>query len=365
MAITIEGFTVVALHDRIQHLLENGALEAPNATALTDNHLWKCSFMAEVDALKFRKILEDHGLNGSQGPDSDAVLVSEFDRSVDPYCEWIQTGVWEKAILAWKVGTEPRTVIAREGWDPKVGSGLQFHDPTSMKSLQFLRLQDNLEVFLNTETGQEVYIGRTSTPVDSFFQVASEIIRKHFVSPGQPAVTGEAAKEVEDAAGMLEKVIAEVPDWWNARWFYGKSQLALGNHQVAYEAFHAAYRIEQNVEYIQRELGGVCLELGKFDEAATIGEAALALDPSNAELLGNLAVSYLLAGRVEHARKAIDAATKMNPNDNINQSISRILGEIENGSREMPGSLRDLSKPAKAKKPAKPEKRSWFKLPWK
>ncbi|RYD64320.1 MAG: tetratricopeptide repeat protein [Verrucomicrobiaceae bacterium] len=347
MAITIEGFTVVALHDRIQHLLEDGTLEAPNATALTDKHFWKCSFMAAEDALKFRKILEDHGLNGSQGPDSDIVLVSEFDRSVDPYCEWIQTGVWEKAVIAWKVGTEPTTVVAREGWDPNVGSGLQFHDKASMRSLQFLRLQDNLEVFLNTETGKEVYIGRTSTPVDSLFQVASEIIRKHYVAAGQPSVTGDAATEVAEAAGMLEKVIAEVPDWWNARWFHGKSQLALGNHKAAYDAFHAAYRIEKNVEYIQRELGGVCLELGKFDEAVTIGEAALALDASNAELLGNLAISYLLAGRAGHARKAIDAATKIDPEDNINRTISRILGEIENGSREMPASLRDLSKPAK------------------
>lgn len=70
MAITIEGFSVVAQRARIQHLLEREAFAIPNSTALSDAHLWKCSFMAHVDALKFLRTLEELGLNVSQGPDS-------------------------------------------------------------------------------------------------------------------------------------------------------------------------------------------------------------------------------------------------------------------------------------------------------
>ena len=179
------------------------------------------------------------------------------------------------------------------------------------------------------------------------------------MSAGMPPLAGTPATEVAEAAGMLEKVIAESPDWWNAQWFYGKSQLALGNHQVAYTAFQHAYRLEQNVDAVLRELAGVCLELRKFDEAVTVAEAALALDPSNSELLGNLAVAFLLAGRTGHARKAIDAANKLDPSDRINQGISRVLSEVEDGSRDQPESLQELSKPAK------PRKRRFFKLPWK
>jgi tetratricopeptide (TPR) repeat protein len=306
--------------------------------------------MAKADAQKFLNTLEENGLNVSQGPDSDVVIATEFDRSVEPYCEWLKIGIWEKAVIGWKEGTEPDTVTAREGWDPKVGSKLEFHDPSSMKFLEFLRLEDHVEVFLNKKTGQEVYIGRTSTPVDALFTTASEMIRKHFVSAGQPKLSGSAATEVSEAASMLEKVLAELPDWWNAQWFYGKSQVALGNYETAYTAFKHAYQHEKNVEAILRELSGVCLELKKFEEAVTVAEAALTLDPGNAELLGNLAVAFTLADRREHARKAIDAAAKLDPEDQVNNTISRILTEIEEGKREVPRSLHDLSKPATKKK---------------
>lgn len=350
MAIPIEGFSVVARKERIQPLLDGDAIAIPNATALADAHIWRCSFMALVDARKFSSSLEKLGLNASRGPDPDAVIASEFDRSVEPYCEWLKTGVWEKAVIAWKEGTNPRTVTTREGWDPKLGSGLEFHDPSTMQSLLFLRLEDHVEVFLNQKTGKEVYIGRTSTPVDALFRTASEIIRKHYVTAGQPPLSGSPATEVAEAARMLEQVLAESPDWWNARWFYGKGQVALGNYESAYQAFSHAYRLEKNVEFILRELAGVCLELGRFEEAVTVAEAALALDPSNAELLGNLALAFILAGRIGHARKAIDAATKLEPEDRINQAVSQILSEIEDERREQPRSLHDLSKPAKAKR---------------
>jgi tetratricopeptide (TPR) repeat protein len=350
MALPIEGFSVVAQLDRIQHLLEKDAIEIPNATALSDKHIWKCSFMAHADAQKFVRALDQLGLNTSQGPDSDVVIATEFDRSVEPYCEWLRTGVWDKAVIAWKEGTHPETVTAREGWDPKVGSGLEFHDPSSMQFLEFVRLEDNVEVFLNKKTGQEVYIGRTSTPVDALFTTASEAIRKHYVTAGQPSLSGDAATEVSEAAQKLEQVLSEVPDWWNALWFYGKSQLALGNYEAAYKAFTRAYENEKSVEAILRELAGVCLELKKFEEAVTVAEAAVALDPANAELLGNLAVAFILDGRNGHARKAIDAANKINSDDRINQTISRVLSEIEDGRRDRPESLHDLSKPAKPKK---------------
>lgn len=350
MALPIEGFTVIAQLERIRPLLDNEVVTIPNATALSDSHIWRCSFMAQADAQKFLNMLEEYGLNGSTGPDSDVVIATEFDRSVEPYCEWLRTGVWDKAVIAWKEGTNPETVTAREGWDPKVGSGLEFHDPSSMQFLEFLRLEDNVEVFLNKKTGKEVYIGRTSTPVDALFMTASKVIRKHFITAGQPPLSGSAATEVAEAAVMLEKVLSELPDWWNAQWFYGKSQMALGNYDSGYKAFKHAYQHEKCVEAILRELAGVCLELKRFEEAVTVAEAALALDPANAELLGNLAVAFILAGRREHARKAIDAAAKLDPEDRINLTISRVLTEIEDGRRDVPKSLHDLSKPANPKK---------------
>ena len=70
----------------------------------------------------------------------------------------------------------------RLGWNPEVGSGLTFQDRSEMQDLEFLRLEDNVEVFLNKKTGKEVFIGRTSTPVDSMFSLASGVITDHYES---------------------------------------------------------------------------------------------------------------------------------------------------------------------------------------
>lgn len=350
MAVPIEGYSVVAQFPRIQRLLDDGSVKVPNSTALADTHIWKCSFMALDDARKFLQTLEKLGLNGSQGPDSDVVIADEFHRTIEPYCEWLKMAVWEKAVIGWKEGTRPETVTARQGWDPKVGSGLVFHDLSTMQFLEFLRLENNVEVFRNKKTGQEVYIGRTSTPVDALFRTSSEVVRKHFKNPGEPPLTGDAAKAVLAAVTSLEKVTAEAPNWWNAQWFLGKGHMALGNYDKAYDAFRRAYAIEKNIEAILRELAGACLELKRFDEAVEIAQAAVSLDPTNAELLGNLSVAFLLAQQLVPARKTIDAATKIDPNDRINQTISRVLREIETGRREQPQSIRDLTKPAQPKK---------------
>ncbi|MEM9420379.1 MAG: hypothetical protein AAGA25_15225 [Planctomycetota bacterium] len=118
MAITIEAYTVVAQKARIAEALEAGEIPIPN-TPLADDHLWRCSFMAHADALAFADKLQALGFNTTQGPDSDVVVVNEFDQSIDPYCEWLKMAKWENAWIAWLNGTQPRTVFAKEGGTPR------------------------------------------------------------------------------------------------------------------------------------------------------------------------------------------------------------------------------------------------------
>jgi Flp pilus assembly protein TadD len=371
MAIPIEGYTVVAQRVRIQHLLDEQKVPSPNAAVLADDHLWRCSFMTHHDAAHFAKSLESLGLNISQGPDSDVVLVNEFDLAIDPYCEWLLTGHWEKAVIAWLAGTEPRTVSARDGWDPKIGSGLTFR--TSTEGLEFVQLkEDNVEVFRDKATGQLLYVGRTSAPTGSLFKSAADIIRKHFHVAGQPPVTGSDASDVKRAIEMLDKILPEAPDNWQAHWFHGKGHLAIGNLTPAYESFHRAYALEKNEEAIPRELGGTCLALGKFDEALQLNERAVAMHPDNHELLGNLALAHLLAGNIEAAQRSIKAAQTIEPNDTINIHLSTIIDEVATGRRPQPKSMDYLQRQPRPKQnsraqlqPARQESKKKFWQFWK
>lgn len=350
MAIPIEGYSVVAQKTRIHHLLESGAIVPPNGTVLADDELWCCCFMAESDAVTFLQSLEKLGLNVSCGPDSDLVLVHELDRSIEPYCEWLLTAPWEKAVIAWKAGTEPKTIVAREGWDPKVGSGLSFFDRSSMEHLEFVRLEGKVEVYRDKNTGKEFFIGRTSPPLEAMFTTATQIISKHFVPVGGPPVRGKDAEEVRQAIAQLEEVIAHCPDSWKALLCHGKAQSVVGNPELAYRSFRRAYELEKNVEAIVRELAGVCLELGRFEEAVSVAEHGVTLKPDDAALIGNLGVAYLLAGRLKEADKSIAAAIRLAPCDVINLRLGQIIAEVVAGKRPLPTTLASLSAPSKPKR---------------
>jgi len=199
MTITIEGYSVVVKKSCIVDLLEDGTIQPPNRNHIADDHIWRCGFMAESDAQQFVEDLETAGLNGSQGPDPDVVIVNEFLQEVVPYCEWLELAQWEKAVLAWKTGTDPQTLVALEGFDPKVGSGLNFYDQSTMNDLEFLRVEDNIEVYFNKKLGREVYLGRTTKPVEATFESATATIRAHMRTAGEPALKGEDFQQVSYA----------------------------------------------------------------------------------------------------------------------------------------------------------------------
>ncbi|MEM6260820.1 MAG: tetratricopeptide repeat protein [Planctomycetota bacterium] len=349
MALPIEAYTVVAQKERVIDLFENGQLQPLNHRELTDDHLWCCSFMAHSDALALVRRLDGMGLNTTQGPDSDIVVVNEFDQSIDPYCEWLQIGQWDKAWIVWFAGTEPKTVIAREGWDPSVGSGLSFSDGSD---IEFVRMDENVEVHRNKETGEEVYVGRTETPVEVLYERASKIITANMRTAGEPPLQSEALQQVTVAVNEMSHVCGHPHATWQAWWLLGKGQIAIAQYEKAYQSFSNAYAKEQNHTAIPREWGGVCLELKRFDEAVEINRLAVAIEPDNNELVANLAISMLFAGQLDLADRTIEAAMKLAPQDPVNKNIRGLITETQEGRRPQPRSFQDLSDPAKPKKKA-------------
>lgn len=342
MAVTIEGFAVVAQRDRIQSHLDQNKIEPPNGRHVGDDDLWRCCFMAESDAYEFIHALEELGLNASEGPDSDVVLVSEFDQSIHPYCEWLTLANYEKSIIAWKTGATPESIIAEEGWDPAVGSGLHFHDESMMEKLTFVRLDGQTEVYKNNETGQEVYATRLKPTLDARFKSASAAIVENMRVAGEAPLTGELADQIQESIGVLEEILKEVPDSWRTLWVHGKGKIALGEYEAAYQSLKKAFDLESEEESVPRELAGVCLELGKFDEAVSVAERAVVLIPDSSAALGNLAISYLLAKRLPEAAKTVEAASKIDPEDQINHRIGKMIHEVATGLREQPNSMAEL-----------------------
>ena len=73
-----------------------------------------------------------------------------------------------------------------------------------------------------------------------------------------------------------------------------------------------------------------------------VGEKAAALKPDDCETLGNLSIIYLMARRIDAARKAIKSALKIAPEDNVNQNLYALIESVANGQRAQPTSMKDI-----------------------
>ena len=349
MAVVIEGYTVLVRLDRIQSRLSHPTFEIPNSTALFDDHLWRCAFMAEADARRFVDYLGKLGMKVEPGPDCEALIVDEFDVATRQPCEWLNITMWAKAVIAWRAGTELTTVMAREGWDPQKGSGLTREAVGNAKHLEFLGEKDGVETYLNTDIGKKVYVGRSKLSVDVIFERSCQVIKSNFVDPGGSPLSGPVADSVSKAVLDLEQLLSLDATRWNVLWFHGKGLVALGRTAEAYESFRKAFELEQGVEAVLRELAGVCLELAKFDEAVAVAERAAELSPADPATLGNLALAQLMAGQVTNAKVSSSKALSIDPDDRINRLVGSVIDEVSSGTRDQPKTLGDLTKPTKAK----------------
>ncbi|HEY2249427.1 MAG TPA: tetratricopeptide repeat protein, partial [Planctomycetaceae bacterium] len=350
MAIAIEGYSIVALKSRIEEKYAGGlaafSKTVPNSTELADDSLWRCSFMTMADAERFLEQVQRRGMNSSQGPDSDFVLVDEFDCSVTPYCEWLQVAQWEKGVIAWQAGTTPSSVMARDGWSPEKGSGFQFASARDDENLEFRRLDGNVAVYFDKRRGCEVYVGQVAPDPNEVFLAASQVIRDHCVDPARPKLNSEVEAKVRQAISSLETIAGQFPDAWAAHFFIGKGKMGVEDLQGAYESLRRAYDLETDNESVPRELAGACLELGKPDEAVQIGQKAAALKPDNVETLTNLACAYLIAGRLSEAITTVDAALKINAKDPTGLVLRRLARSVMSGALPQPKRLSDLTNAA-------------------
>jgi tetratricopeptide (TPR) repeat protein len=345
MAVALNAISIIARLDAVSRSFPGGReaflLNIPNSMFCSDEDLIVSSFMVETDAREFMQELRRLGLTCYPETDSTVVLVNAFQFERAELPEWLEIGKYQNAVIGWLAGAEIKTIHGPPDWDPEDDT-LQFATvEEAAKRLEFLRRDGSVEVYRDRQTGQELYTARTNLPLDEMFKEAGEIVTKNMIHPGQAALTGEQAATVFRAVEMLEIITERVSDSWRAFWLLAKGEHAIGKPLRAYEGYKSALALEPDEINILRELGGVCLELGRGTEAVTYAEQAVCIDPGSPELLGNLAMAHLIAGNVPAAQKTIHAARNMNSSDRTNTNIEKIITDVAKGRRASPKNLRE------------------------
>lgn len=173
MAVLVEGISVIvrvqAIHDRFPGGWASFVLKVPNSSLCSDNELARVGFMTPEDCKGFVEYLESVGLVFKQGGQAQDIAVADQLAGFTVPCEWADFGRVElkpgQTVSAVQLkGATSGQLFCPEGW--KYEGSLSSHFgfvPTGEghKSLRFLRNEQGVDIYRNTLTGQEVYVGRT------------------------------------------------------------------------------------------------------------------------------------------------------------------------------------------------------------
>lgn len=348
MAIALEAFSVVVRNAGIERMggIQELAAIVPNSTFCHDDELARCAFMDRGDAVEFIDMLYLRGLETTVDGDPDVVLVTSFDGSMKPDCDWLQIRPYKKSWIGWLTGTVPQSIIAPKSWNPEIDSGLErISTEEAARRLKFLRREENVEVFEDTDTGRELYVGRTGLPLDQMYEEAKDFLMEHMREPGGPRVDPKQEPEFRRVIQMLQILCERRGDSWTVHWLLGKAWHAIDDSERAYKSLKRAFDLEQDNQAVTRELAGICLEVGNATEAVVVAERAVSNEPENTELLTNLSLAYLLDGRIDEAGKTIDASLKLSPDDAVSKGVQQTIHEVSSGRRPQPHRLSDLATP--------------------
>jgi tetratricopeptide (TPR) repeat protein len=180
---------------------------------------------------------------------------------------------------------------------------------------------------------------------DRIYQEACDLISPYMRLHGReapPAATRQARKDLDRGISLLLRVVEMNPRNWAAYWVMGKAHQALGQPEQACDAFGASFGIEHNNPDVAREYMCECLDLGRAAEGIFAAEHAVALKPTDAGLIANLAIAYLIDARVDDALATVNKSLALAPNDEITQSVKQIILDVQSGRRPQPRSGREL-----------------------
>lgn len=172
MAVIVEAISIILRIDRIHETYPGGweafEYDSPNATLCADNEIVRIGFMAPGDVETFLGKLAQRGLvYAKDGKAADLVVVDQIHGPLME-CDWLEFGRIDfdgNRVAACRLkGSQISGLYTPDGWEFETSLSARsgfVPNGSIERSLIFLRREESVDVFLNTLTNQEVYVGRT------------------------------------------------------------------------------------------------------------------------------------------------------------------------------------------------------------
>ena len=143
--------------------------------------------------------------------------------------------------------------------------------------------------------------------------------------PNLPRPSWFLRRKLKHALSLFNRVLELDPENWAAMWNVGKVHQRLGDNATALSWFERAYQINPSQPDVAREASICAMEIGRHDAAIVFAHRSVQIKPNNAGFHANLALAYLLAGRISDAQASIERALAADPSDTISRFIRDII----------------------------------------
>jgi TolB-like protein/Tfp pilus assembly protein PilF len=136
------------------------------------------------------------------------------------------------------------------------------------------------------------------------------------------------AGELDDGVAFIDRALALNPNLARAWNYSGWVRIWLGEPEIAVENLERAMRLsplDPAFHAMQAAMASAHFVAGRYDKAASWAEKALREQPNNLDVIGSLALSLALAGKLDAARATMANLIRLSPErrlSNINDRLS-------------------------------------------
>jgi len=362
VAVSAIAISVVVRNATIEARFPGGmtafARSCPNQTVCTDGIISRVGFMVQKDAQIFVNRLVAAGLTLLPTETASEIALVIQGLGFFYPCDWLQLGLFEGYHSLWLAGTDRGTLFIPEA---ELDSGIEppIREEEFRESFEFIGLKANgkVEVYRHKTTGELRYVGRPFRPVrkwwqfwkrvqqppvndddhDQMYKAACDLIQPYFEHQLEHHPLGSYAREqLRRGSDMLSRVLFVNPGNWTALWLRGMAHKCLRERDDAYRDFQRAYALEKTDPNVGRELAGICIALGRGEEAVRISREVLEKEPTDAGLISNYALALLIAGDVSEAEAVAEKSLKLDPADRSTQHLAKFIASVRSGRAARP-----------------------------
>ncbi|MEI8172711.1 MAG: tetratricopeptide repeat protein [Deltaproteobacteria bacterium] len=389
MAVLVEALSVVCRIETITEKYPGGVdqyiQDCPNGTLCKDDKIVRVGFMSPDDVNAFIENLERLGFRYVTDGEFDEIAVVDQFKGINLPCAWLEFGnlvLFEgnvRVSICTSKGKDLGDVVFPCGWDYETSLSKRVvvvESEDADKRMTFLRREDGVDFYLDTLTGEEVFIGRTTNKKSAIMEETMSKNNGNKADRGAGIVSNRAKladnfiekikkmdipvrlmtlddKErcpVQMITGMMKaKASATSPDEdpkeydgddefsksERAKEFFcsGDVKIANGDYQGALEDLSKAISLDQQSSRYYSFRGVAYYELGRYEEAIADEDKSIDMDPSPSTLF-NRSEAYYKTGRDEEALRdlhhALKLAYEISRNHILIPDIQKLIGIIKN-----------------------------------